>query len=242
MYIQRNVFDFFFFKYKKEMSNSFKINGALTNPEALTNAIYANQNNEFVSDAVNNEILYYSNGAPASSANFTFNDDTSLMNLTGNVAISGICNQNGVMNVNNDFNNSGDARVCIDGPDPFTSSAPGPVLRYREKIMPLYWTTTIVVPSQTSAGFNPGSTAIEGRNYVQIDGPYIASSLSTQVFGFNGNPGANRDFYVLGVNIYSPTFEDIPDNGKVGSVQLWCRGGNTAPARANIGILFIPPN
>lgn len=223
--------------------SQFKITGALANPSTVTGAIYANQNNENVTDAQDNEILYYENGAPASSALLTFDGGLLTVEagtqITGNVDITGITEFTGAIG-----QEGGDVNLGAAGPNPATSAAVGPRLLFRNNLMPMYWTTTLIVTSQNVNGFiagGAGSTAIDGRNYWNIDGPYQSSSLTTQVVGTNGNPGANRDFYVLGVNLYTSTYDDIPTNGKIGSCTILAKGLNTNPARVNIGILFVPP-
>jgi hypothetical protein len=218
----------------------FKINGALINPSTVTGALYANQNETFATDAQDTQILYYANGAPTSTPSLTY-DGTGLtldgeLHTTGNVGITGTVEIHGNVGI------QGTTNVAI-GPNPSVSPAIGPLLLNRGNATPIFWNSTFVVTSEISAGFNPGNTAIGGRNYLDVaGGPYISSTLSAQVFGYNGNPGANRDFFVLAANMYTATYDDIPANGRVGSVQLWCRGDNEAPARANVCVLFVPPN
>lgn len=214
------------------------MSGALVNPSTVTGALYANQNESFATDAQDTQILYYQNGSPTSSANVTY--DGTGVNIDGELRTVGNVGITGTVEINGDVGIEGTANLAI-GANPSVSAVVGPLLLNRGTAVPIFWTTTFVVASQSAEQFSPGNTGFGGRNYQEIDGPYIASSLSTQVFGNNGNPGANRDFYVLGAQIYTSTFEDVPNNGKVGSVQLRCRGGNTATARVNLGILFVPP-
>lgn len=54
----------------------FKMTGALANPSTITGAVYANQNAENATDAQDNELLYYDNGAPASSSSLSFDPST----------------------------------------------------------------------------------------------------------------------------------------------------------------------
>jgi hypothetical protein len=64
----------------------FKMNGVLANPSNIAGAIYANQNSENATDAQDNELLYYSNGAPTSSSTLSFNPSTNQLDLIGTIA------------------------------------------------------------------------------------------------------------------------------------------------------------
>lgn len=72
------------------MSNNFKINGVIANTANIVRAIYANQNAENPTDAEDNEILYYENGAPASSPTLSFSPSTNQLDIIGTiVALTG---------------------------------------------------------------------------------------------------------------------------------------------------------
>lgn len=67
--------------------SAFKVNGILSNSRTLTAALYANQIESRATDADDTEILYYSNGAPTSSAALTF--DGSALGVDGDLNVVG---------------------------------------------------------------------------------------------------------------------------------------------------------
>lgn len=64
---------------------SFQISNQLSNSKTLREVIYANQQENRATDADDTEILYYSNGAPTSSAALTF--DGSALALDGDLNV-----------------------------------------------------------------------------------------------------------------------------------------------------------
>lgn len=237
------------------MSSPFRINGALTNPGIITAAVYANQNNEFVTDDQDNQIMYYENGAPTSSDALTFDGSEFVLNAsnfsitntgTAPSSINGYLKINGTTEITGAIGqDGGNANLAI-GPNPLLVATPGPRLLYRNNTMPLYWTDSFNVDTGITFGTFIGGVdtreyiTVNGKSLFAINGPYVSTANTTTIVVSNANPTNSYEFYPAGAFITDNLGGTLSSNSKAERICIYGVGNNNTH-QVNVGIIYYPP-